>query len=330
MNPEEAPKGVELKFLPRPKQSPGWDTWLKRNAAPMTIWESRPIIQPRLIIIHTNGASGAGSVDSAFNWSMAAPNNTKPTYQVDLDGRAAKFLPSNRKAIGNGTDPTKTNGVMAADFSLVIETADPGYGPGKPGETAGFTSAQAETLLQILQYEAELWHIDPEYPATWYGSGIACHTEPFGYPYWTIEKGKVCPGTQKKIEIAQHILPTLALRMKQTPNPGPTPGPKPTPGDDDVQVRLLILSDSEAQFLAQTDNQGQALYVTWAGPGGAGSKAERAIAAHRSEAKRKGYEKDFEQKGDIAGLFNCVRIGVLPYGDSKHTWTGAEFWNEDD
>ena len=100
--------------------------------------------------------------------------------------------------------------------------------------------------------------------------------------------------------------------------------PIPTPGGDDVQVRLLILTDSEAQFLAMTDDQGQALYVTWAGPGGVGSPADRAIAAHRSEAARKGH--DFEQQGDVAGLFNCVRIGELPYGDSKHTWTESDFW----
>ena len=45
---------------------------------------------------------------------------------------------------------------------------------------------------------------------------------------------------------------------------GTTP---PTNGEDDMQIRLLVLSDSDAQFLAATDSQGQALYVTWAGPG---------------------------------------------------------------
>jgi len=98
--------------------------------------------------------------------------------------------------------------------------------------------------------------------------------------------------------------------------------PTPTPGGDDVQVRLLILTDSDAQFIAQTDDEGQALYVTWAGPGS--PSVDRAVAAHRAEAARKGY--DFEQEGDIAGLFNCVRIGELPYGDSRHVWTEADFW----
>ena len=89
-----------------------------------------------------------------------------------------------------------------------------------------------------------------------------------------------------------------------------------------MQIRLLVLTDSDAQFLAETDNQGQALYITWAGPGS--PAVDQAVAAHRSEAARKG--RTFEQAGNLAGLFNCVLMGGLPFGDSKHTWTGAEFW----
>jgi len=98
--------------------------------------------------------------------------------------------------------------------------------------------------------------------------------------------------------------------------------PPPAKDGDDMQVRLLILSDSDAQFLAETDSQGQALYVTWAGPGSA--TVDQVVGAHRGEAHRKGH--DFEQLGDVAGLFNCVLVGPLPAGDSRHDWTGAEFW----
>ena len=97
----------------------------------------------------------------------------------------------------------------------------------------------------------------------------------------------------------------------------PTPG-----GPDDMQVRLLVLTDSDAQFLAETDNQGQALFVTWAGPGS--PAVDAAVAAHRAEAARKGHP--FEQSGNVAGLFNCVRIGPLPFGDSRHNWTEGDFW----
>jgi hypothetical protein len=97
--------------------------------------------------------------------------------------------------------------------------------------------------------------------------------------------------------------------------------PPPQEGDD-MQVRLLVLSDSDAQFLAVTDSQGQALFVTWAGPGSA--IVDQVVGAHRGEAHRKGH--DFEQLGDIAGLFNCALVGPLPVGDGRHDWSGAEFW----
>lgn len=96
----------------------------------------------------------------------------------------------------------------------------------------------------------------------------------------------------------------------------------PPMGDDDMQVRLLVLTDSDAQWLAETDNEGQALYVTWAGPGS--PAVDTAVAAHRAEAARKG--RPFEQSGNVAGLFNCVCLGPLPTGDSRHVWGGDEFW----
>jgi hypothetical protein len=182
----------------------------------MTVTESRPLIVPRLIIVHTNGASNEGNQASAYSWSMRAPNNTKPHYQVDRDGTASKFLPSNRKGIGNGTVASRTGGVMAADFSLVIETADLGWGAGKPGPTCGFSEAQAETLAQIIAWESSLWDIPVAYPVTWDGAGVACHTEPFGYPYWTIDPGHVCPGLQKKIEVAQVVMPRANQILKST------------------------------------------------------------------------------------------------------------------
>lgn len=98
--------------------------------------------------------------------------------------------------------------------------------------------------------------------------------------------------------------------------------PPPTPGDDEMQIRLLVLSDSDAQFLAETTARGVALYVTWAGPGS--PQVDRAVSAHRVAAQQAGY--DFEQSGDIAGLYNCALVGGLPYGDSRHNWTGGEFW----
>ena len=88
-----------------------------------------------------------------------------------------------------------------------------------------------------------------------------------------------------------------------------------------MQIRLLVLTDADAQFLAETTNDGQALYVTWAGPGSV--PVDTAVAAHRAAAAAKG--QPFEQVGNVAGLYNCVLLGALPSGD-RYVWRGNEFW----
>src|SRR3546814_7074446 len=85
---------------------------------------------------------------------------------------------------------------LVADWSIVIETADEGYPT--PGEAGGFIGDQVEMVAQILAYESILHAIPLRYPTEWWGAGSACHTEPYGYPYWTNASGKVCPGRTKK------------------------------------------------------------------------------------------------------------------------------------
>jgi N-acetylmuramoyl-L-alanine amidase len=234
MTPQEAPPGVTIKWLARPSGS-AWNFWQIAHPAPETVMESRPIIKPRLILVHTNGASNQGTAAAAYNWAMAAPNNTKPHYQVDRDGSATKFLPSDRKGIGNGTEASATGGKMTADFSLVIETADLGWGAGKPGPTCGFTPEQSEMLSSIIAWECFLWKIPIAYPSAWDGAGVACHTEPCGYPYWTIDKGHVCPGTQKKIEVVQVVMPRAHQLLKQYQQPEPVPPPS---GEEEMELYL--------------------------------------------------------------------------------------------
>lgn len=93
----------------------------------------------------------------------------------------------------------------------------------------------------------------------------------------------------------------------------------PQPSGDDMQIRLLVLTDSDAQFLAETTGDGRALNCRWVGT----AKLSAARDAHRAAAA--GKQAVFEQSGDIAGLINVALIGPLPVGDSRHTWTGSEF-----
>ncbi len=195
MNPEQAPDGIECHFA---------DTWL-----------SRPFITPRLLLIHTNGASVESTLAAQLRWANAAHDNTHPHYVVDRKGAAWKTMPSNRRGICN---------YLADAFGLSIETTDLGWPT--PGDACGFTPEQAETVARIVAWESELWQFPIITPTAWDGTGVAAHTDPFTYPYWTKYAGKACPGRQKKLEVRSIILPR-ANELRFPPTTTPTENPMP-------------------------------------------------------------------------------------------------------
>lgn len=206
--PHIPPPGIEVDLLP--------------------FWEERRLIVPRLQLIHTNGASVEGTVKSARNYSMhnAQPGyihgnpkgpkyTTIPHIQFDRDSTACMFIPSNRQSITNA---------RANSFSLGFETADTGY-LDDPAISA-FTDGQLETISVACAYYSILHNIPLEYPTAWDGRGTACHTEPFGYPFWTSFNGKICPGAKKKAQVRNLILPRAReIRLEWLTPPPPTPIP---------------------------------------------------------------------------------------------------------
>lgn len=192
--PDKAPDFVELKLA------------AYKNASGGVWWADRPIIKPRLQLVHTNGASKEGTIESAINWGNKDPGaNTHPHYQVDR-GRAAKLVPTNRKGIGNATAATAQGQYgNVSNWSIVIETADEGWPT--PGNNGGFIGNQIEMIAQILAYESIVHGIPLARPMEWHGAGSATHTDPFGYPYWTIAVGKPCPGATKKKQFWADVLP---------------------------------------------------------------------------------------------------------------------------
>ena len=202
-----APDSVEVEFVPFFEDR-------KRFDAP-----------PKLLRLHTNAGNNEGSVESAWNHTNAVPNeNTLPHYQVDRDGRARKMCPSDRPSIANGTvsDRTKikrSNGTFlfpwndlppeeqddikahgnVQHWSLAIETADTGtkHDP----EISAFTPIQAEVVAQIIAFESIVHGFPISMPSTWHDAGVATHTEPAGFPFWTIHRGKPCPGGKKKAQL---------------------------------------------------------------------------------------------------------------------------------
>jgi len=77
-----------------------------------------------------------------------------------------------------------------------------------------------------------------EYPATWDGSGTACHTEPFGFDKWTNSSGKPCPGERKKFQVRDTILPRAAEIVAAWTTPPP---PEDEVTDEDIQRIVAAL-----------------------------------------------------------------------------------------
>lgn len=211
-------------------------------------WEARSTMHARLVLVHTNGAENEGSIQSAYNWAKVA-GQTKPHYQVDRDGSAAKFLPSDRQ----GSAQYKAN-----PFCIGIETADLGWPttnrPDAPGGTIGFTPAQAETIARIIAYESIVCGFDLGTPDAWDGSGCGGHTDPFGYPYWTNVQGKPCPGPAKKAELRGSVFPRAREIRAGWLNQTPTPEPPPL--EEDPVRYLHVLTAGRPDLLVAFDGAG--------------------------------------------------------------------------
>lgn len=230
-DPFHAPDGVECRWV--------------------EFWMQRPLLgSVRSTLVHTNAASREGSVAAAWNFAHARPNaNTCPHYQVDRKHEGVwvrKMLPSNRRGIGNATvDAHQEGRGDISTWSLVIETADLGWGEGRPGGACGFEEEQGEMVAAILAYESIVHGFPLSIIETWWGAGVAAHTDPFGYPYTTLYAGKVCPGETKKRELREWIYPrAAAIREAWTAAPVVVEPPviiDPTPVDQEVSMLTLDL-----------------------------------------------------------------------------------------
>lgn len=206
--------------------APGWATdfdAFHNWPGGVTSWRDRPIIAPRIIVLHTNAASVEASLDSQRNWGNAHPNNTKPHACVNAP-QPTLMVPATRRAIANstGSDVEDRLGVDDASFwSIAVETADMGW---KAAEAAGilgnsdigpFLYDHAELIARQCAVWCLLFDI-PAAPLTGtdhdfvHGRGIVTHTEPWPYPYLTTARGKWCPGLTKKQQTLNEIIPRTA------------------------------------------------------------------------------------------------------------------------
>jgi hypothetical protein len=189
-----------------------------------TKWAERPVIRCRGLLVHTNAASRPASLSGTYNYGNI-DGNTKPHYQVQMDGTAEKFLPSDRKGTAN---------YRADDFFLSIETQDMGYPT--PGDVR-WTPAQAEVIATIIAFEAITNQFPIETPKAWDGTGVGAHTDPFTYPYWTKHQGKTCPGAWRKAQLRDEVMPRARAIKFEWQN---FSAPNPPEEDEDVATARRI------------------------------------------------------------------------------------------
>jgi hypothetical protein len=211
----------------------------------VTFVDERRHIDARLQLAHTNGASKEGSIEASWNWAERRTVNGKattlPHFQLDRDGDSAMFLPLDRQPIANA---------RANPFSIAYETAD--TGTTIDPSISPFTGAQMQMLATGFAYCSLVCKIDLAYPTTWDGNGTASHTEPFGYPYWSSYKGKICPGARKKAQVLDLVIPhARAIVAAWTGQPEPQPEPPPALEEDDMPA--LLIQDATSGALAVTD-----------------------------------------------------------------------------
>lgn len=209
-------------------------------------WPTRPIIKPRVTVVHTNAAQGEGNVTSAINWGNQSPyGNTHPHWQVDRN-QAYRLVPSDRRAIGNSTARHIEEAWDERDssfWSIVIETADMGTkaaaAAGYPsGDLGPFIGNQVELVAQIVAYEAATWGIPLKPQSVWNQPGTITHTDPFGVGYFTTVSGKTCPGDTKKQQFWDEVLPR-AVEIYQAW----TAPPEPPKDDEMTDEQLKALTD---------------------------------------------------------------------------------------
>ncbi len=216
----KATLGVTSVPTMNPKATPKLlSTWDVKNGA------KRRSIRPRVIVLHTNAAGSAVSLQS--NWTHANEGGTQAHFQIQggfhSDGTigAWQFLPTDREGVGSWNGDS---------FGITIETQDDGATPLEKLRTTPWTAAQVEAIAQVCAVECQRWGIPVRVADKWDGSGIGWHrqwgvnsrsvtSKGEGLPVgslpgyvnpWTMTSGKTCP---ENARIAQ--VPAIVARVAQ-------------------------------------------------------------------------------------------------------------------
>lgn len=141
---------------------------------------------------------------------------------------------------------------------------------------------------------------------------------PRGFDAWQFLGGAGrCPGVSPlspNLPCDNDWIPNLAAFDAAAGFTTTTPTPEPEP--DTMRHILITLTDADAKFLALQDSSGRIFHAEWTGPGD-----DPKVAA------RLAFIRDVERvQLNTGALWLITLTGPLPFGDTRHDWTGAEFF----
>lgn len=219
-----------------------------------------------------------------------------------------QFYASSRKyslgycyLIGQGGAIWESRGIRNANAANLGDAA---HGTNPPPWNNRTVSIQmivdVDQRANAVQVAAANWLID------WL---ISQRGRPMTLTYHGAGQATACPGEVRHQIESGEIAPGKS-QPEQPTTPPFTPG-GPTVANA-IQYGVYKPTDCDAQFLGLPDDDGNTAWLVW-------------LDKQRADAWQAAGVNVYD-KLSLGGFINCVLLGPLPSGDTRHTWTGAEFF----
>lgn len=150
-------------------------------------------ITPRLVIVHTNGGPTTSTPGQLWTYLSRLDVGVESHFDVALDGTVLQLMPAHVRADANyRANAFQVPGDPTMYGALSIETQDHGY-KNVPTDADPWSTAQVESIAQILAWANQELGIPLQRPQAWNGTGVDIHRS---FPEWSAASHS-CPGAAR-------------------------------------------------------------------------------------------------------------------------------------
>lgn len=278
-------------------------------------------------------AMQAAGVKEICRYISPNPNHPKNLTAVERDAYLAGGLGLWLVFENSTLDPLKggvfgqTHGLLAQSFATRL-----GYPANVPLYVAVDFDVQPAQMPSVLAYLSAVqavctYEIRPYGSFRMIESAFAAGISVGGWQTvaWSYGKRSIHADMLQHATPVHPTVPPLGnvddntvLRVTRAWSSQADPQPPPHIGGD-MKIQFLTIEGCNAAFLAQTTDDGHALYVSWTGDGSQG-RVQQAIADQRAAGMT-----DLHLTGGPGALRATILLGAVPTGDTRYNWTGDEF-----